>query len=429
MVLNNIKFSIDKKLFAFVDKNEKVSLVIFPDKGEAKISLSLKPGVTPEMISVIDKLSISLDLSDVIMNETESLDRGPKLKTEELPVTIEHKPALPYVNNEYDDVKKFIGEELGDSISSFAGGEGNTQDTEDFSKNKDELEKDQSGGSKLIDDLPLKRVPSEGETENERLMRLQMQEMMSRMEDMQKLITNNESLNGKNTKVEAKRPKIDSIVDMNELFACIDSVDMDELNVDENKRMTRQELQEIERFNLKKPAYIISSSNQLFINDIGVSIKNGVATNLASIPMYKLKKSVELKQCLKNGKLKLISGEDALEMLERANNDYSGKSGIEAFVGADGEGIKKAAQGGIDISTGRSEEEVPISYEDMVSSSRENTIQVEDYDEFGDSEDQVALVNLAGMGVGEDASEAYISSQRNSSLNKSSKQKSISRLG
>lgn len=424
----------EKKIAPFVDANQRLVIeVVDLASGQAIIHFPLKNGVSPEMLEVVGTVGMSIDLSAASQGQFIESDVG---------APPERKPALPHVENDYEEVREKISQPLAPAVSTlFVGNVTRPSLSTQKIAQTSPVERAPSPQSvaplsppipeKPI--MPVDQTVSKQESSQIEIMQKQMQMMFDQMRIMQQMTEGKKGSEEAIVPVERKVPvkKIDTIMSEEEFYSTLNSIKSEMPKFDENRRLTRQECQELERYRLPKACYVVSNCGQLFVNDVGITIRQSTAANLSGIPVYKLKQSGDLKMCFATGKLKFVSAEIAAKMAESAdiNAAIEGvNSGLQAFVGADGKGIEKAAM--VDADVTGTVDDSPVSSRDIVERTRKNTsrISVEDVDEDM-SDDQSSLIDLAGSVGDGPVSEAFAASRRMAGSRRSSTHKSITRLG
>jgi hypothetical protein len=122
--------------------------------------------------------------------------------------------------------------------------------------------------------------------------------------------------------------------------------------IDESKRMSRGQAKDLERYRLGKSAYVVSTKSQLFVEDIGVSFKPTIPTNLAGLPLAKVQRSNDIRRAFSQGLLKFIDADTAQYLAENADvtSVHDMGSQLPAFVGE--RGVDQAALNAIDVTPG-----------------------------------------------------------------------------
>lgn len=418
MSLYSIPVIIDKKIIPFIKSKSAITLKIDTSSipsGFSNIVIDLREGVDLDMLNIVGNLSIKLDFESIkhISDKIEPVIT--KNKNEEVKQD-RPKPALPYVENEYDEVREKIGEKLGDPVQSL------------FPAKESKLVK--SGNNELLEiqkqmsilASKLNKIQNNVTIENDELSSLPDPEVKEN-----KIIRNVQ-----------KRQK--TIMSLEELENCISEAGEDMPDIDLSKKLTKEEALELEKYKIDKPAYVISTKGQLFIEDIGVSIKPSVATNLSSILLVKLKKSNQLFGCFKKNMLKFITEQDAIKLSESAeltSKNEGTESKLKTFVGENGADRAKLTP--VDLtsdSEGESEEmeindypEENLSEINLHKDSLEISEDVEVNEEDGESF-LLDTIDLSGSGsTGEPPSDAMKSSMKSKQANFSSnKWKTIKNL-
>ncbi len=457
---------IEKRLAPFVDLNGKMVIEIENiATGKAKVYVTLKTNVAPDMLDVAGVVALQADFS----NASSGQFAEPVPMESQQP---ERRVALPHVENEYDSIRDRIANPLDQPVSTlFIGGLTNPMPTPAMEKvaqttpverrpnpqqniSRQPLSPpipanpipQQFTQQQLVPQSPLPPAPSQVNPQAQQLvttletredpqvsiMQKNMEAMMQQMKIMQEMIAGKTGATEVVVPSEKKAPakKVETIITEEEFYATLDRIKDEMPNFDPTSRLTREQCQQLEKYRLPKPVYVVSTVGQLFINDVGITIRQSTAANLASVPVYKLKMSSDLRQSFNNGRLKFVTHEMATKMSESAGIHAAiegVESGLKAFVGADGRGIEKAAQIETDV-TGTVDDE-PISSRDIVArASRRQSATIEDIDE-SIVDEQSSLIDLTGDGDIGERSEAMIASEQSRARAKINvKHKEISRL-
>jgi hypothetical protein len=416
----NSTVKIEKRLAPFIDLNGKVIIEIENvSTGQAIIYLPMKSGVSPEMLEAVGTIALQADFSNA--SSGQFVD-GPNSGSDS-----RHKPALPHVENDYDEIRGRVSSDLGTPVSSLFIGDARIAPTpmtvKMASTTPVERRAPQVQTQKAptpVPQLPVVEQPIRQQIEaptpvaveseapkakvdpQVEIMQQQMAAMMKQMVSMQELLVSKEAKGEVVVPAERKvvKKKVETIMNSEEFYAALDAIKAEMPKFDVNRRLSREESQELERYRLTKPAYVVSNCGQLFINDVGITVRQSTAANLAGIAVYKLKQSGDLKMCFDTGKLKFVTMELATQMAEAADIHAAVEgveSGLKAFVGYDGKGIAQADRYDTDVSG--TIDDSPVTSEDIArrhnGGGRRQSASIEEVDENMPDE-QSSLMDLTG---------------------------------
>lgn len=412
-----IPISLDKRIVPFVKKGSSLSLNIkdVSSADYAYISIQLKDGVGSDMLEAISPLNLSISFTDV-------------QQVDDKEDSVERRPALPHVEDEYDEVRQKVSDKLGEPVQAL------------FTGNKTEKRQHRN-----VDPEPQTVKKESRELSQIEMLQKQMAQLMNQLNNLKTGSSNNVESEFEEPEQAQTEVKIESIMSYDEFKDCLEKSAARLPDIDLNKRMTRQEAQELEKYKLGKSAYVISKVGQLFVDDVGISVKGRLASNLASIPLIKLARSNDIHRCFANGQLQFVSAETARRMAEEIDggvNDDGGK--LKAYM-TDGSNqvardSRKFNQIAVDLTgDGDSDSSDGEDIADrMIRNSSRSDIMIAEVDEVDetnvndgdDQSDLMGLLNLSGggdypeqsrgrRGFDEPTSQAAIESARTRQLAKS----------
>lgn len=434
-----VPIGIDRRILPFLKKDASIIVNIQDlSSGQAILQINFKEGVSLDMLESISPAKFALVFPPL----------------QELPVEDEEilkmKPALPHVESEYDAVKEKIPQKLDPPVQSlFTGSPESKASVRKFAERnvKQEIVELTEPQSEPEVEEPEEIVEREEPRGNDQLSMLQNQ-MMAMMEQLKALQSNSntpaQSLSQKPQmqKQQIQKPRTSvssknySIMSYEEFCKILEEAGEDFPDIDPNKRLTKEEALALEKFRLKKPAYVISTQGQLLIDDVGISVRSRVASNLSTIPLIKLKKSNDIHRCFANGMLKFVDLETAKKLAENADimsATEGSDSKLKVYLGE--KSHRQAEQDeGIDVTPGAVGDDEPSS-ERIVRGVRNNDIRLADVDEvdeenFSDPDEQsqlLGVVNLTGSSevpsriADEPMSEAMKASMMSKQMGKASK--------
>lgn len=299
-----IPVTVDKKLIPFIKKGSSIILSIEDlSSDSAVVSLEFKNGVSADMLEAISPLAITVSFENIQELQSSNAVERQDEKTER---QVDRKPALPHVEDEYEEVKAKVSEKLETPVQTlFVGGQLQRQEPVR---------------------IPEKRQPSQMD-----VLQTQMMAMMKQLQELQSGQPVQEEMQDERSQeriVQKPQVREDTIMSYDEFKDRLDKAAQQLPEIDTSKKMTRQEAQELERYKLGKSTYVISTVGQLFIDDVAIAVRSKVASNLSSIPLIKLAKSNDIHRCFANGQLKFVTGETARKLAEQADEgleDIGGK--------------------------------------------------------------------------------------------------------
>jgi len=304
-----IPVAVDKRLIPFIKKGSSITLSIEdPSSDSAVVSLEFKNGVSADMLEAISPLAINVSFENIqeLKSSTNVVERQSELQSE-------RRPALPHVEDEYEEVKEKVSEKLETPVQTlFIGGQPQRQ-------------------VRTAERQEPARVPEKRQPSQMDVLQNQMMAMMKQLQALQSGQPVQEGMSDERPQervVQKPQVREDTIMTYEEFKERLDKAAQQLPEIDTSKKMTRQEAQELERYKLGKPTYVISTVGQLFIEDVAIAVRSKVASNLSSIPLIKLAKSNEIHRCLNNGQLKFVTGETARRLAEQADEgieDIGGK--------------------------------------------------------------------------------------------------------
>jgi hypothetical protein len=340
----------------------------------ATVQASFNDGVSRSMLNAISPVAVAMDFNT--MSESQQ-----SMELKQPDVSPEIKPALPHVDNEYDEIRDKVGGDLGVPIQTLCGTSQSFPQTQithtaQVSNNapappqplpqqqvaqqsipQQQVPQQQVPQSQVQQPIPqqLAPAPAPAPAVPEDPRDAQLREMKAQFDTMQNMMMQMaqgvppESIQ----QAPVKREIIPSIMTLDEFTTIVDSMG-DIPEVDTSKRLSKQEAVELERYKLPKPAYVITNPDigLLSVDDIGVTLRPNLACNLASIPMFKIKKSAQLQNALRNGMASFVDSEVARVMAEQADQEAGfdvGPGHLPAYIGPDGEGIERANQQDTDV--------------------------------------------------------------------------------
>jgi len=413
----NITADLEKRFIPFLKKGSKIKIVIDPFSSPsgtnfqiagAQVQIDMKENLSPDMVEAMGEVMITLHFGSATSSEIVSEEE-----------TSQRRPALPYVESEYDEVRDVIDTDLGSPVQTLYSMGKQTP-------NRQPVQAQQKKKFVVPDPEPIPEkkfaTVAAGPDQMQTMMK-QMQAMMAKMQTMQsgKPIPADETQ-------EEEEENFDTIMDAQEFYEALSAAGNDLPDIDFNKKLTKEEAVQLEKYKINKPAYVVSTKGILFIDDVGISVQQSLACNISSIPIFRLKKSSDLIRCLKNGMLKFVNYKTAKKLSERcdltsATEGIGGK--LKTYFGEHGSGVDLALDFPIDITPGFSDEDSTSERMLQRASGRRRTegIIVDDVDEMDDfvtnenmPDEQSNLINLAGGGMdSEEASEALLASARDRS--------------
>ena len=403
-----IPIGIDRRILPFLKKDASIVVNIQDlSSGQAILQVNFRDGVTVDMLESISPAKIALVFPPI----------------QELPIedqeVLKVKPALPHVENDYDEVRDKISNPLDSPVQSlFTGNTSKTNiPTRKFSSRRTEEDVEVAEPTEPEIEQP-QETPEEREEErgNSQLDMLQNQ-MMAMMEQLKALQSGSKpqsvpkSVQKQSTQTsrQQSKPIVSSknysVMSYEEFRQLLDEAGEDFPDIDPNKRLSKDEVLALEKYRLKKPAYVVSREGQLLIDDVGIAIRSKVASNLSTIPLVKLKRSSDIHRCFANGMLKFVDVETAKRLAESADIMSSSEgtdSRLKVYFGE--KSHRQAEQDeGIDVTPGPMGDDEPSSAR-MIRGAKNNDVLIADVDEvdednFTDPDEQTQLlgvVNLTG---------------------------------
>ncbi len=406
-----VPIGIDRRILPFLKKDASIVLNIQDlSSGQAILQVNFRDGVTVDMLESISPAKIALVFPPI----------------QEIPVEdqeiLKIKPALPQVENEYDEVRDKISTTLDSPVQSLFTGNSfkNNVPIRKFSGKR--VEEDSDTVVELTEqEVEQPQDPEEQEDQGNNQLNMLQNQMISMMEQLKVLQSGSKPKLAPAPRQQVQVPRQQaqaprqqdrpiasknySIMSYEEFKQLLEEAGEDFPDIDPNKRLTKDEALALEKYRLKKPVYVISTQGQLLIDDVGISIRSKVASNLSTIPLIKLKKSNDIHRCFSNGMLKFVDVETAKKLAESSDLMSSSEGGDSKLKVFFGEKSHRAAEQdeGVDVTPGAMGDEGPSS-ERILKGARNNDILIADVDEVdennvNDLDEQTQLlgtVNLTG---------------------------------
>ena len=379
MAVYEIVIDVSPKILPFLRPGSSIEMVVpNPKERFGLVRIELKENITPEMMGAISPIGVALrfDIGEVKQAVIEPpAPQAIQVEQEFIqpePAAPDRRPALPHVESEYEEVRDRIGSDLGVPVQTLFGTPSSVAQTALTRKLAQTEPVDRQGATRpqsipqmppmtqmVEPPRPRQVQPEQRQFQPQQVqpqalpqndpMAVMQQQMAWMMQQMMNLAGGKQ---GPSDPPPQQRPQLPpSIMDWNELQQYLDGAGPAP-QIDESQRLSREQARVLEKYRLGKSAYVVSIKSQVFVDDMGVSFKPNVATNLAGLQLAKVQRSNDLRAAFSRGLLKFVNAEEAQYMAENADitSVHDMGSQLPVFVGE--KGVDQAALTPIDVTPG-----------------------------------------------------------------------------